>query len=166
MSDAPVSGIQGAVPPEELLGILQSHPFLSGMPPELCRQLLPHALAAQFSPGDWIFREGDPANRFYLIQSGDVVLESVDTDNNRVRLQTLGGGEVLGWSWLFPPYYWRFDARAVTAVKAVFLHGEALRKECDTNHELGYFLLKRTAGIVIQRLQQTRQELTRVYNRQ
>jgi CRP-like cAMP-binding protein len=71
----------------------------------------------------------------------------------------LGAGDVLGWSWLFPPYLWHFDARAATPTTAIFFYGTRLRELCDENHDLGYELMKRVSEIVIKRLQATRREL-------
>ena len=66
---------------------------------------------------------------------------------------------MLGWSWLFPPYYWHFDARAVELTEAVFLHGAPLREECEADHDLGYELVKRMAEVMLKRLQATRRQL-------
>lgn len=115
-------------------------------------------MVTNFGAGEFIFREGDPANRFYLIHSGTVALESRTNDGPRV-VQTIGPGDVLGWSWLFPPYFWHFDARAVEPVEAVFFYATPLRAECEADHELGYELLSRMAQIVITRLQATRRQL-------
>jgi len=117
------------------------------------------AMPSHFTPGEVIFREGDPANRFYLIQQGKVVLESPVKDSSPVTIGTIGPGDVLGWSWLFPPYYWHLDARAVEPTSAIFFYGTRLREECERNHDLGYTLMKRMAAIVIQRLQATRRRL-------
>jgi len=76
-----------------------------------------------------------------------------------LTVETIGAGSVLGWSWLFPPYYWHFDARAITPIKAIFLYGTRLREQCETNHELGHELMKRISEVVIERLQATRRRL-------
>jgi CRP-like cAMP-binding protein len=94
-----------------------------------------------------------------LIHTGKVVLDAHTGDGERVLIQTLTGGDVLGWSWLFPPYYWHFDARAVEATEAVFFFGTPLRNECEADHELGYELLKRMSEVVINRLHVTRRQL-------
>src|SRR6266568_781248 len=102
-------------PPESALArLVADHPFLQGMKPEHLAILTECAMLAEFKKGELIFREGDPANRFYLIRSGRVELESEVKERDRMLIQTIGPGDVLGWSWLFPPYYWRFDARAAT----------------------------------------------------
>ena len=112
-----------------------------------------------FLPGELILREGDPADRFYLLQKGRVALESHQTESGITRIQTIGPGEVLGWSWLFPPYLWHFDARALESTEAIFFYARPLRDECESDHELGYELTKRMAAIMLKRLQAARRRL-------
>jgi CRP-like cAMP-binding protein len=94
-----------------------------------------------------------------LILKGEVALETSVKEGGIIPIQTLGGGDVLGWSWLFPPYYWHFDARAVSATETVFFYGTRLRERCEEDHDLGYELIKRMAHVVIRRLQATRRQL-------
>jgi CRP-like cAMP-binding protein len=145
-------------PAYELENILAAHPFLKGLDPHQFRILQDCSMMMKFKPGEMIFREGDPANRFYLILRGKVTLESV-TRHGRIPVQTVGDGDVLGWSWLFPPYYWHFDARAVEDTEAVFFYGTPLRDECEVDHELGYELFKRMSEVMLTRLQATRRQL-------
>ena len=129
------------------------------MKPEHLAILTECAMLAEFRKGELIFREGDPANRFYLIRSGRVELEAEVKERDRMLIQTIGPGDVLGWSWLFPPHYWRFDARAATAVKAIFFYGTRLREQCEQDPGFGYEVMKRTAEVVIKRLQAARKYL-------
>jgi CRP/FNR family cyclic AMP-dependent transcriptional regulator len=145
--------------PSDLATIVARHPFLTGLTSHQYRLLTDCAMMTNFEPGELIFREGDPANRFYLIQSGKVALESCASRDGVTLIQTVGAGEVLGWSWLFPPYYWHFDARAVEATKAIFFYGTPLRAECEADHDLGYELIRRMAEVMMQRLQATRRQL-------
>src|ERR1051326_1919032 len=112
--------------------IISTHPFLEGMSPHQLRLLCDCAMAAHFTANELIFREGDPANRFYLLQSGSVALESQVQGKSRALIQTIGAGDILGWSWLFPPYVWHFDARAIEPTDAVFIYGTPLREECES----------------------------------
>jgi CRP-like cAMP-binding protein len=144
---------------QPLAALIVELPLLKGLSSNHLQTLADNAMQSQFKDGELIFREGDPANRFYLIQSGRVAVESSLKDGHAVRLQTLGAGEVLGWSWLFPPYYWHFDARALAPISAIFFYGTRLREECEKDHDLGYELMKRVAGVVVQRLQATRRQL-------
>ena len=135
---------------------------MSGLKPEHLRALKDNAMMMRYEPGEVIFREGDPANRFYLIQQGKVALESNKHEGEPLLIQDIGPGDVLGWSWLFPPYYWHFDARAVEPTEAIFFYGARLREQCEEDHDFGYELLKRMSAVVIQRLQATRRQLLAV----
>ena len=90
-------------------------------------------------------------------------LEIVAPPRTPTTVETLGEGEILGWSWLLPPYHWRFHARAVEATRAIALDGRCLRSKCEENHDLGYELLKRFAKIIERRLEATHLQLMDVY---
>jgi CRP-like cAMP-binding protein len=137
---------------------LMSHPFLVGMQPVHTKHLAELAMPVEFVAGEYLFHEGEPANRFYVVESGTVAIESVRQDQDPVVIQTAGAGDVLGWSWLFPPYYWLFSTRAIEPTRAVFLYGTPLREKCDQDAAFGYAILSRVAKVVIQRLQATRQK--------
>jgi CRP/FNR family cyclic AMP-dependent transcriptional regulator len=142
------------------LKTLAAQPFFKGLPEPLLKILAREAMPAEFKAGEQIFFEGGPANRFYLIGSGEVELQSqTGSEHEPIVVETIGPGSMLGWSWLFPPYYWHFDARAITPVKAVFFYGTRLREECQVNQEFGYELMKRVSAVVIERLQATRRHL-------
>jgi len=142
--------------------VIAEHPFLHGLRPAHLAVLAENSMSMHYEPGTLIFREGDPANRFYLIERGKVSLESSRRDEPAVPIQTIGPGDVLGWSWLYPPYYWHFDARAVEPATAIFFYGTRLREQCEEDHDLGYELMKRMTQVVIQRLQATRRQLLAV----
>lgn len=142
--------------------ILAEHPFFQGMSAEHLKILANAAMIAKFDAGQVIFREGDPANRFYLIQHGKVVLEAPQRESTAVPFQIIGDGDVLGWSWLFSPFYSHFDARALEPTQSIFLYGTRLRKEAEQHHDLGYALMKRTVAVVMQRLQATRRRLVEI----
>lgn len=130
-----------------------SQPFCRGMSPHHLRTLVDCAMQVHFEPGQMIFREGDIANRFYLIERGEVALEATEREAEPVPIQNIGAGDVLGWSWLFPPYYWHFDARALAPTDAIFFYGTRLREACEDDPDLGYELLKRMSMILMKRLQ-------------
>jgi len=136
------------------------HPFLKGMPPEYLKMLADASMYAQFEPGEVIFREGEPANRFYLIHSGEVELEADIDGQQIVSIQKVGPGDVIGWSWLYPPYCWHFSARAVRRTTATFYYGTRLREQCEENPTLGYELMKRISQLLLDRLQSTRRRLS------
>lgn len=144
--------------------LLAEQPFLKGLSAQQIELLADNAMPVEFKTDELIFKEGGPANRFYILLSGEVALESpcpkCDDERGTVLIETVGAGSGLGWSWLFPPYYSHFDARAVSPVKAIFFYGTRLREQCESDHELGYLLMKRAAGIFIERLQAARIKLS------
>jgi CRP-like cAMP-binding protein len=121
---------------------LAAQPFLAGLPARQLEILAGEAMPAEFKADEKIFSEGGPANRFYLLLSGKVALElpgkEYADEREPLPIETIGANAVLGWSWLFPPYSWQFDARAVTPVKAIFFYGTRLRQQCEMDHDLGY----------------------------
>ena len=150
------------VPPVEnpaLEAAMAGHPFLKDLPPPIFKKLADSGMVMRFPAGQRIFIEGDPANRFYLIVTGTVVLAAPAPEGRPVTLQTIGAGDVLGWSWLIPPYSWLFDATAETDVEAIFFYGTRLREECENDHDLGFELMKRMSTIVVHRLQAVRRKL-------
>ena len=135
------------------------HPFLSSMSSDHLQLLGGSTLAVKFKAGEAIFAEGDIANRFYLIEHGKVLVESNVPERDPVPIQLLGDGDVLGWSWLYPPYHWHFDARALEETKAIFFYGTRLREQCEEDPDLGYDLMKRVTQVLIRRLQSTLRQL-------
>lgn len=113
--------------------------------------------------GDLLLTTGDLAHRCFLIVAGDVAVETTPPGGTRVTLQTLHGGDVLGWSWLIPPYRWSFDARAITDVRAVVLDAAKLREAAEADPRFGYALLMRMFVLVTDRLQATRLQLMDLY---
>ena len=117
----------------------------------------------RFQPGELLFREGDDADTFYVLRHGTVALETFVPGRGPVPIETLDAGEVVGWSWLFPPYRWHFDARARSLVRATSFDGECLRGKCQGDPRLGYELMSRFAQVMIGRLQSTRLRLLDLY---
>lgn len=143
--------------------ILAEHPFLKGLPPALLAELVGCAANVRFDPGTFVFRQGQEANNFYILRDGKVAVEVFAPQRGAITIDTLGAGEVLGWSWLIPPYHWHFDARALESTRAIALDGRCMRTKCESDHELGYELMKRFAQIIEQRLDATRWQLLDVY---
>jgi CRP-like cAMP-binding protein len=133
------------------------HPFVRGLSGPDTQRLLAGATLVEFEPGEIIFREGEPANRLYLIESGEVELESSSAGSGMVPMETLHEGEALGWSWLFPPFAWHFQARSTRTTRVICCHGSRLLVEAEEDHNFGYELMKRVSQIVIHRLQASRQ---------
>jgi CRP/FNR family transcriptional regulator, cyclic AMP receptor protein len=118
-----------------------------------------------FDAGQLLLREGDPADTFFLIRKGTVALEIHAPGRGPLLIETLTDGDVVGWSWLFAPYRWQMDGRAVEPCSLVAFDGACLRGKCEEDHELGYQLMQRFAANVIDRLQATRLQLLDVYGR-
>jgi CRP-like cAMP-binding protein len=148
---------------ETLKPILEQHPFLRGLDAPYIDLIVGCASNVRFEADQFIFREGEEANQFYIIRDGKVALEIFAPERGPMIIDTLDKGEILGWSWLVPPYQWRFDARALEPTKAIALDGKCLRKKCEQHHDLGYELLKRFADIMAQRLDATRLQLMDMY---
>ena len=138
---------------------IAGHRFLHDLSPGHLRLLTENAMRIRYEAGEFIFHEGEPANRFYLIEQGRASLETQRKDAPPVSVQVIGPGDVLGWSWLFPPYYWHFDARVIEPTTAIFFYGTRLREQCEQDHDFGYEMMKRMTQVVIHRLQATRKEL-------
>ena len=146
--------------------LLSQHPFLAGMSEAHISKLHGCCRAAlvTFQPGYQIFREGQEADACYLLESGDVALQVFTPGPGPARtIETLHGGHVLGWSWLYPPYRWSFDAAAITQVQAISLDAARLRRAKDDDVAFGYELMRRFGQIVVKRLQATRLQLLDVY---
>jgi CRP-like cAMP-binding protein len=141
--------------------LLAAQPFLKGLSKQQVDLLSNNAMEVEFPAGKIIFDEGSAANRFYLILTGEVALESAGNKKNGgpTLIQTIKSGDVVGWSWLFPPYKWNFDARAVKPTKAIIFFAVNLRRQCENDPKLGLELMTRVAKVVITRLQATRQQL-------
>jgi CRP/FNR family transcriptional regulator, cyclic AMP receptor protein len=133
--------------------------LFKGLSEEHLERLVENAMFAEFDVGEFIFRQGEYANRFFVILDGGVALVSSKGLGRSELIQTIGPGDLLGWSWLFPPYYWHFDARAVLPVKAVFFYSTKLREECERDHDFGYELIKRVSEVLVKRLQATPYQL-------
>jgi CRP-like cAMP-binding protein len=141
---------------EALERTLAQHPFLAGLDRRYARPLAGLASKKSFDALQTIFHEGDPANEFYLIGKGAVGIETALLGCEAIVIQTLGPGEVLGWSWLLPPYQWHYSACALEPTEVVALDGKALRARCEEDHDLGYEMMKRFALVIVRRLAATR----------
>jgi CRP-like cAMP-binding protein len=148
---------------ETLKPILSQHPFLEDLSPKHIDLLVGCASNVVFPAGKFLFREGEEANQFYFLRDGKVTLEIHGAHRGPIAVQTIHAGEVLGWSWLIPPYQWHFAARAVETTRAIALDGKCLRTKCENDHDLGYELLIRFAHIINQRLEATCLQLLDVY---
>jgi CRP-like cAMP-binding protein len=151
--------------PRDIRDLLAEHPFLADLPDADLDLIAGCGRNVHFAADDVIFEEGADADVFFVIRHGQVALSVHSPQGGAVTIATIGEGDVLGWSWLFPPYRWHFDARATTATSAVALDGACLRGKCEDDSALGYRLMQRFARLVQQRLQETRLQLLDLYGR-
>jgi CRP/FNR family cyclic AMP-dependent transcriptional regulator len=144
-------------------GILRDVPLFAGLTAPELELIAGCGSNVRFQEGELLFRDGDEADTFYVLRHGSIALETFVATRGPVTIETLEAGEIVGWSWLFPPHRWHFDARALSLVRATSFDGACLRAKCETDPRLGYDLMSRFAQIVIERLQQTRIRLLDVY---
>ncbi len=148
---------------EGLERIVREHRFFAGLEEGFCTLVCGCAKNVRFEAGQYLFHESEPADQFYLLRHGRVALELHGPGRGPVTFQTLGAGEVVGVSWLIPPYRWTYDARALTLVRAISLDAACLRQKCEADHDLGYAMMKRFMPVLIERLQATRLQILDVY---
>jgi CRP-like cAMP-binding protein len=138
---------------------IAGHAFFDAMAPHDVARAAVGAVEKVLAPGDLILREGEPANRFYLIESGGVALEAHEPADGTFPIQTLTKGDVLGWSWLLSPFVWHFQARVIEPTTVLVLDAAQLLIKAEADHDFGYELMKRTAHVLMGRLRATRRQL-------
>jgi len=144
---------------QPLYALIAEQPFFKGLKAAHLQLLTDSAFERRFEKGQMIFNEGSPANRFFVILEGKVALESEVKERGTLIIQTLGPGDDLGWSWLFPPYSLHFSARAVEPTRTIFFFGIRLREQCAQDHELGYQLMTRIAEVTTRCIRSMQQRL-------
>lgn len=116
-----------------------------------------------FQPGQYLMREGEVADTFYAIRAGTVTIETFVPQRGPAPIETLAAGDLLAWSWLFPPYRTAFDARAIEEAHAIAFDGACLREKIELDPALGYALMKPFMAVIVDRLQSTRLRLLDLY---
>ena len=143
--------------------LLEDVPIFQGMSAEAIDLLAGCATNVRFADGETLFREGDDADVFYVIRHGRVALETFVPTRGAVTIETIDPGEVVGWSWLFAPYRWHFDAKSLGLVRATRFDAACLREKCEQDPAFGYDLILRFTQVLIERLQWTRLRLLDLY---
>jgi CRP-like cAMP-binding protein len=143
--------------------MLSEHPFMADISHECLELVARGASEAKYDEDEFLFREHQDANNFYLIVEGSVALKIHVPHAGPLPIQTISAGQVLGWSWLIPPYKWHFDARAFSPITAIVLDAGYLRRLFDEHSEIGYRFLRRLTHVLAERLQATRLQLLDVY---
>ena len=146
-----------------LEGVIKKHPFFAGLDAAFCALVAGCAKNVMFQAGEHLFHEGEPAEWFYLLRHGRVAMQVAAPGRGAVTFQTLGEGEIVGVSCLVAPYRWNDDARALELTRAVAMSAQCLRQKCESDHDLGYEIMKRFTPILIQRLHAAQLQLLDVY---
>ena len=148
---------------KNLENILAEHSIFKGIDYRYIKFIAACASNVTFAAGDYIFREGDQVNHFYLLRHGRVAIEIYNPAGDPIIVDTITADDVLGWSWLFPPHKTLFDARAIEQIRAIALNATCIRDKCEKDHDFGYVFATRFASIMIKRLQATRFRLCDFY---
>ncbi|MGO9972164.1 MAG: Crp/Fnr family transcriptional regulator [Solirubrobacteraceae bacterium] len=143
--------------------LIAEAPVFAGLKHEYLQLIASWARLVDVEPDEYVLREGERAQTFYLVRRGAIALEVRGAGRNALVVDTKHDGDVVGWSWLFAPYRWQFDCRTTEPCSLVAIEGARLRDECEDDHELGYQLMRRFAGALQQTLQGTRRQLLDVY---
>jgi len=149
---------------QTLESVIRKHPFFKGLSVKHLKFIAACAKNERFAEGKTIFVEGDAANTFYMILEGSVSIELTVPDRPTSSVQTVGKGEILGWSWVSPPYHWHFNARALKDVRAIAIDARCLHAKLEKDHDLGYEILKRFATVIVERLDATQVRLLSISN--
>ena len=143
--------------------LICEHPLFAGMTPLYCDLIGGCARNVRFDKGEYLFREGAPADEFFLIRHGRVAYEIVAPGRGPLRFLTVNAGEIAGESWLIPPYRWIFDARALELTRALSMDARCLRQKAEDNHDFGYEMMKRFMAMLAQRLHAAQFQMLDVY---
>ena len=147
----------------DLSGLIAETPLFKGLSQPVLATIAGCARNSKLPAGHMLGREGELQNEFFLVREGKVAIQTMVPAKGVLTLQTLGPGNVVGWSWIFPPYLWEFDARVLTDTLALVFDGACLRRKCDADHSLGYDLMRRMAAVMTARLKATRLQLMDLY---
>jgi CRP-like cAMP-binding protein len=143
--------------------LLAEHPFFLGLKPEHVNLLSGCATLSRVEGGEFLFREGEVARSFYVVRHGSIAVASITPHEGLVVIQTVSDGDVLGWSWLLPPFRWHFGAYAIEPTSLVALDATCVRKKCEGDAKFGYQIMRRFAQVMASRLEATHLQLMNVY---
>ncbi|MGO9902735.1 MAG: Crp/Fnr family transcriptional regulator [Solirubrobacteraceae bacterium] len=143
--------------------LIAEAPVFAGLKPEYVQLISSWGRLLDVDPDEYVLREGERAQTFYIIRRGAISLEVRGAGRASLVVDTKHEGDIVGWSWLFAPYRWQFDARTTEPCSLVAIEGTRLRDTCEADHEFGYQLMRRFASVVQQRLHYTRMQLLDVF---
>ncbi len=142
---------------------LPQHPFFQGLDESVAALLAGCARNVHFRPGQHLFHEGQPADTFYVVRRGRVALEVHTPAGPAVVVDTAHEDDVVGWSWIVPPYRWTFDAHATEETSAIAFDGACLREKAAADPAVGYALMQRVVKVMSARVQSARIRLLDLY---
>ena len=143
--------------------LLADHPFFRDLTTAQLATIAGCGVNIHARTDQSILRAGQPANHFYVIRSGKVAIEIDSPQKGSITIDTISAEDILGVSWLLPPFLWEFNARALEPISAISIDAECLRQKCDEDPSLGYEMFKRFAGLIRNRLVSTRMQVLDVY---
>lgn len=143
--------------------IIDEHPFFRGIDEGLRALLVGCAANERFEAGAFLFREGQPADKFYLVRAGTVNVELDMPGRKPIVLETVLDGEVLGWSWMVEPHRYAFSARAQTLVRVLSFDARCLTRKMEADPVLGYAVLRRFVPVMAHRLASARLQMLDLY---
>lgn len=149
---------------KEMAELLRKHPFVEGLDDGIVDFIAGCSRNVVFKANEIIFRQGESADWFYLIRRGAVAMEVYATGKGPITFLTVHDGEILGSTWLLPPYRWAYDGRAVEVTRAIAFDAACLREKCEADHHVGYELFKRFLPPLVERLQEARMQSLDLYN--
>lgn len=149
---------------DEIYEIIADHPFFENISPTYLKEIADRTERNSYDADQYLMRQGHEAEEFFLILKGSVCLytDQLDPSSGKMigcPIQTLGKEEIVGWSWLIPPYQWRFDAKAAEPTEVLVIDGKYLRRLCEDEPELGALVYRRVAYFISERLNATRMKL-------
>ena len=150
---------------EDLERYIREHPFFAGLDEGFRTLVCGCAKNVRFEAGQYLFHEGESADHLYLLRHGRVSLEVTTPGRGAISFLTLTAGDIVGISWLIPPFRWAFDAKAVELTRAVAMDATCLRQKCEDDHHLGYDLMKRIVPVLISRLHGAQMQMLDVFGR-
>ena len=150
---------------DSLQKLFANHRFFAQMKPEYIQLMAGCAILKTYKEQEMLGKEGTPSDWFFALIEGRVTIETYQPGHDPIVLQTLHGGDIVGWSWLFPPYEWVFDARALSSTRTIAVDAHCLREKCEKNTALGFELMKNFSQVMTQRLKATRLQLLDIYGR-
>lgn len=148
----------------DIKDFLKEQAFFNGLSLDMVKYIAGCGQNKHFGAGEYISKEGQPADEFYIVRSGKLAVQLHHPTKGELIIKTLNEGDIGGLSWIIPPYTMQFDLKALVSTSVVALDGKCMRGKCDEDNEMGYLLMKQAALEMNNRLMNTRIQLLDVYS--